>query len=99
MRNLARALSVSVLAIGTAFATAMHAQAPGGTPAPGAAQPPPPLTRDFNDHEGWKQVFDGRTLNGWEGSKSAWRIEDGAIVGESTVERPTIWNVNGANTG
>ncbi len=27
------------------------------------------------------------------------RREDGAIVGESTVEHPTIWNVNGANTG
>jgi len=57
------------------------------------------LTYDFNDHEGWTQVFDGRTLNGWDGSKNAWRVEDGAIVGESTVDHPTIWNVNGANTG
>jgi hypothetical protein len=48
---------------------------------------------------GWKQVFNGRSLDGWDGSKNVWRVEDGAIVGESTVEHPTIWNVNGANTG
>ena len=107
MNNRARSLSVCLLAIATAFATVMHGQTAGVAPAPGAAQgggaasgqPPAQLTYDFNDHEGWKQVFDGRTLNGWDGSKNAWRVEDGAIVGESTVEHPTIWNVNGANTG
>jgi hypothetical protein len=57
------------------------------------------LAYDFNDHEGWKQIFDGRTLNGWDGPTSVWRVEDGAIVGESTVEHPTIWYVTASNTG
>jgi hypothetical protein len=25
-------------------------------------------------------IFDGRTLNGWEGDTNFWRVEDGAIV-------------------
>lgn len=34
-------------------------------------------------------MFDGKTLNGWDGDKSFWRVEDGAIVAESTCEKPT----------
>ena len=110
MNNRARFLPRCLLTIATAFATVMYSQTAAVATAPGAAQggggaagqagqPQAQLTYDFNDHVGWKQVFDGRTLNGWDGSKDAWRVEDGAIVGESTVEHPTIWNVNGANTG
>ena len=92
MNNLARLLAICLLAMTTAFATVMYGQTAGVAPAP-------QLRYDFNDHAGWKQVFDGRSLDGWDGSKNAWRVEDGAIVGESTVDHPTIWNVNGANTG
>ena len=110
MRNRARLLPICLLAIATAFATVTYGQTAVVAPAPAVAQggggaagqagqPQAQLTYDFNDHEGWKQVFDGRSLNGWDGSKDVWRVEDGAIVGESTVEHPTIWNVNGANTG
>jgi hypothetical protein len=110
MNNRARLLATSLLAIATAIATVMYGQTVGFAQAPGVAQggagaagqagqPQAQLAYDFNDHEGWKQVFDGRTLNGWDGSKNVWRVEDGAIVGESTVEHPTIWNVNGNNTG
>ena len=35
-----------------------------------------------------RALFDGRTLDGWEGDARFWRVEDGAIVGESTAERP-----------
>jgi len=30
--------------------------------------------------KGFKPLFDGKTLNGWEGDKETWRVEDGAIV-------------------
>jgi putative heme-binding domain-containing protein len=33
-------------------------------------------------------LFDGRTLAGWEGDARFWRVEDGAIVGESTAANP-----------
>lgn len=34
-------------------------------------------------------MFDGSTLNGWDGDKSYWHVENGAITVESTCEKPT----------
>ena len=34
---------------------------------------------DFSDHSGWTQMFDGRTLNGWDGNPAVWKVMDGAI--------------------
>ena len=44
---------------------------------------------DFNDHDGWTQIFDGKTLKGWDGPPDIWHVEDGAIVGESSPEHPS----------
>src|SRR5215510_15283456 len=52
----------------------------------GGFKQPDPI--DFNEHEGWTSLFDGKTLNGWSGD-SLWRVEDGAITIESTCEKPT----------
>src|SRR5262249_48403091 len=48
-----------------------------------------PDPADFSDHEGYVSLFDGVTLKGWDGNPAIWRVERGAIVGESTVERPS----------
>jgi hypothetical protein len=38
---------------------------------------------------GWTQLFDGRTLNGWDQVGAAnWRIEDGAIVADKSTANP-----------
>lgn len=29
-------------------------------------------------------IFDGKTLNGWDGDPKLWRVEDGALVGQTT---------------
>ena len=34
--------------------------------------------------KGFKPMYDGKTLNGWEGDPRYWRVEDGEIVGEVT---------------
>jgi hypothetical protein len=44
---------------------------------------------NFDDHDGWVQIFDGKTLNGWDGRSDIWHVEDGAIVGESSPEHPS----------
>ena len=44
---------------------------------------------DFNNHTGWTSMFDGSTLNGWDGDKNYWHVENGAIVVQSTCEKPT----------
>jgi hypothetical protein len=58
-----------------------------------APRPASPFTQpdpiDFNDHDGWTQIFDGKTLNGWDGTPDVWHVEDGAIVGVSTTQHPS----------
>jgi len=41
---------------------------------------------------GFVAIFDGTSLAGWEGKPEFWRVEDGAIVGETTSENPTKGN-------
>lgn len=45
-----------------------------------------------DDNTGFVPIFDGKTLNGWEGDKIHWRVENGCIVGEITAE--TVIRVN-----
>jgi len=42
--------------------------------------------------DGFVPIFDGKTLAGWEGKPEFWRVEDGAIVGETTAANPTEGN-------
>ena len=37
--------------------------------------------------EGFKSIFDGKSLDGWSGDEELWRVENGAIVGETTKDR------------
>ena len=47
---------------------------------------------------GFKPIFDGRSLNGWQGNKQFWSVQKGSIVGQTTDKNPTkantflIWN-------
>lgn len=36
------------------------------------------------DEPGFVQIFDGKTLTGWDGDPKYWRVEQGALVGEIT---------------
>ena len=38
------------------------------------------------DEPGFEAIFNGRTLEGWEGNPKYWRVENGALVGEVTPE-------------
>src|SRR5882724_7083692 len=38
-----------------------------------------------NDESGFVQIFDGKTLAGWQGDTNHWRVEDGCLVGEVTT--------------
>lgn len=77
-------LTLEVLAIATQllFAGGVSArQGRGG----GFTQPDPIA---FDDHEGWTSIFDG-SLKNWEGNPDVWRLENGAITGTSTPEKPS----------
>ena len=38
------------------------------------------------DEAGFAPIFNGKTLDGWEGDSIHWRVEDGSLVGEITPE-------------
>jgi hypothetical protein len=38
------------------------------------------------DEPGFTSIFDGETLNGWEGDPKYWRVADGIMTGEITPE-------------
>jgi len=76
--------SASGVAIGIALAAALQAQGGRGRL---AFTEPSPL--DFNDHQGYVSLFDGVSLKGWDGNPKFWRVENGAIVGESTPSNPS----------
>ncbi len=86
-------IAFAVLLAATLLAFAVIAQQ---TPPPqgGQGRPPgggmrtgiEPMTPD--DHTGFEQIFDGKTMKGWDGNPEAWRVEGESIVGESTADKP-----------
>ncbi|HQW02084.1 MAG TPA: DUF1080 domain-containing protein [Saprospiraceae bacterium] len=44
-----------------------------------------PIAQNKNDR--FVSIFDGKTLNGWEGDIQYWRVENGNIVGEITPDK------------
>ncbi len=71
-------LFLMVLAVG------VGAQQPktGGGRRPGMAVRIEPL-----QEAGFQQIFDGKSLSGWSGDPDFWRVENGAIVGQTTTEK------------
>jgi hypothetical protein len=78
-----RANTLATLAAIAAASMLLSAQQPARG---GGFRQPDPI--DVNEHDGWTSLFDGKTLSGWSGD-SNWKVEDGAIVIESTCEKPT----------
>ncbi len=44
------------------------------------------------DEAGFQSLFDGKTLNNWDGNRKFWSVKDGAITGQTTKENPTKGN-------
>ena len=49
------------------------------------AQPAFPVPA-LKDDSGFEQIFDGKSLDGWDGDPVYWRVENGSIIGEITPE-------------
>jgi hypothetical protein len=86
------AIVLLILTALTPFTRAQTATTNATAPVPhrksvmGFTEPDP---MDFNDHDGYQSIFDGVSLKGWDGNLKFWRVEDGAIIGESTKENPS----------
>ena len=44
------------------------------------------------DAEGFRPLFDGKRLDGWDGDPKIWSVEDGCITGQTTKENPAPYN-------
>src|ERR1035438_5416945 len=42
--------------------------------------------------EGFKNIFNGTDLTGWDGNPQLWSVKNGAIVGQTTLEHPAKGN-------
>lgn len=42
--------------------------------------------------EGAKDLFNGKDLTGWDGDDAVWSVQDGAITGHTTAEKPIKHN-------
>jgi type 1 glutamine amidotransferase len=45
-----------------------------------------------DDDAGFKPIFNGKDLSGWDGRPEFWSVEDGAITGRTTADNPTKGN-------
>ena len=53
------------------------------------------------EREGWTPLFNGRNLNGWVklGGKAQYKVENGELVGVSTIGQPNTFLVTKAEYG
>lgn len=63
----------------------MGKEAPGKAPAAEAPAPGKPAAKSKLP-KGFKRLFDGKTLKGWKGRKTLWKVEDGVIRGQTTAK-------------
>lgn len=61
------------------------------------------VTESPGSEKGFVRIFDGKTLDGWDGDPVYWSVKDGSIVGtitpETLVERNTFLIWRGGTTG
>jgi hypothetical protein len=48
---------------------------------------------------GFKSIFDGQTLAGWDGNKDVWSVRDGALTGQTTADKTVKANTFLVYTG
>jgi Domain of Unknown Function (DUF1080) len=77
-----REASLAVLGFGFLFFSFLFVSASGVMAQHRSASSPVPPLKET----GFKQIFDGKTLDGWDCDPDFWRVQDGAIVGETKLD-------------
>jgi hypothetical protein len=84
-------ITVTLMAVGgVLLSLPCVARAPDQEPPPPPGQVLPEPMMDENT--GFKSIFDGKTLKNWDGDPQYWRVEDGAIVGQTTDKNLPKYN-------
>src|SRR5206468_5841711 len=84
-------LLLAAMVLASAGAGSLHARQQAAPPQvrPGGGVYP---ETQPDDNTGFVPIFDGKTLNGWDGDTKFWRVENGEIVGETTPEKVMTQN-------
>jgi hypothetical protein len=59
-----------------------------GEKLPGMPKFHDPAPYDFDEHTGYKQIFDTKSLAGWDADGTIWHVENGIMVGETREGKP-----------
>ena len=76
MRHLTLIRGAMAMILAVSFAACLFAD--DKTPSDGAV-----VAAAKADEQGFKSIFDGKTLDGWEGREGFWSVQDGAITGQT----------------
>jgi len=87
--SLVLSLSAAALTVVSARSVAAPQQTPAVQTGRGGGVYP---QTEPDDNTGFVPIFDGKTLNGWDGDTKFWRVENGEIVGETTAEKVVTLN-------
>lgn len=79
-------VSRKTYSVATAFSVFLLAAACGQQAKESAATDVEQVNQESADDEGFVQIFDGKSLEGWEGDTALWRVENGNLVGQITPE-------------
>jgi hypothetical protein len=85
-------VSTGVIAINLLLSASVQQNPPAqpGQPAQGRGaggqRGPAPIA--YDDRTGFKAIFDGKTMQNWDGDPAYWKAADGALVGETTEANP-----------
>jgi len=53
---------------------------------------PASLAADAGDSAGWRSLFNGKDLTGWDGNPELWSVKDGLIVGQTKGPEQLAYN-------
>jgi hypothetical protein len=88
VRSVGTSIAASIVGLAcVVYPVVSFAQQPAAPRPPTRFVQPEPI--NFDDHVGWTQIFDGKSLAAWDGPSDVWSYEDGAIVGKSSPEHPS----------
>ena len=54
----------------------------------------PVIALSQTSEDGFVSLFNGKDLTGWEGNPAIWKVENGAIVGQTAAEGPAFLEYN-----
>jgi 3-keto-disaccharide hydrolase len=82
-------LSVAALIVLTPWASSQPPAGAPGASGRGGGQRGTAVPFEYDNNTGFQSLFDGKTLNGWDGAPGMWDVKDGAIHIDTACEHPT----------